>query len=281
MCVGDLRIELVPTGMFRLDGGAMFGVVPKTLWERVARPDARNRIDLALNCLLIRDDRHTLVVEAGMGEKWSAKERDIYALRSGGGIREELTRRGVAPESVDAVLLTHLHFDHAGGATVSRGDGEVVPAFPNATYFVQKTEWDFATHTNERTRASYLPGNFHPLHREGRLRLLEGETEVYPGIGVLPLPGHTPGLQGVLMRGGGRTVLFPSDLIPTMAHLPIPYIMGYDVLPLTTLETKKRILPQALRGQWRIILVHEPTTPIGVLQEAGGKMVFKAMDDAE
>lgn len=273
--LGGLSVELIPTGLFRLDGGAMFGVVPKVLWERVARPDEKNRIELALNCLLVRDGKRTIVVETGMGDKWGPKEREIYALRSTGGLPEELRRRGVNPESVDVVILTHLHFDHAGGATVARDPGEAVPAFPNATYFVQREEWEFATHANERTRASYLPENFQPLHQEGMLRLLEGEQEVLPGISVIPLPGHTPGLQGVLLRGGGRTALFPSDLIPTVAHLPIPYIMGYDVLPLTTLETRKRVLPRVLREGWKLLLVHEPATPIGVLREDSGKVTFR------
>jgi len=271
-------VELIPTGLFRLDGGAMFGVVPKVLWQRVAAPDEKNRIELALNCLLVRDGKRTIVVETGMGDKWGPKEREIYALRTSGGLPEELRRRGVNPESVDAVILSHLHFDHAGGATVADQAGEAVPAFPNATYYVQREEWEFATHANERTRASYLQENFQPLFKEGMLTFLEGEQEVLPGISVLPLPGHTPGLQGVLLRGGGQTALFPSDLIPTVAHLPIPYIMGYDVLPLTTLETRKRVLPRVLREEWTLLLVHEPATPIGVLREDSGKVTFRPLE---
>lgn len=273
--LGGLSLELIPTGRFRLDGGAMFGVVPKVLWERVARPDEKNRIELALNCLLVRDGKRTIVVETGMGEKWGPKERQIYALSSNGGLREELRRRGVTPESVDVVILTHLHFDHAGGATVAANQADIVPAFPNAIHYVQREEWEFATHANERTRASYLPENYQPLFKEGMLKFLQGEQEVLPGISVLPLPGHTPGLQGVLLRGREGTALFPSDLIPTVAHLPIPYIMGYDVLPLTTLETKKRVFPRALREEWKLVLVHEPATPIGTLREEQGRITFK------
>ena len=277
MRFGDLRVDLVPTGRFRLDGGSMFGVVPKALWNRVVQPDERNRIELAANCLLIREGRRTILVETGMGEKWSEKERDIYAVRSEGGVLGELGRRGVEAGSIDTVVLTHLHFDHAGGSTVAGADGGFVPAFPNATYWVQATEWEFATHLNERTRASYLARDFEPLQRDGRLRLVEGEAEVLPGVSLLPLPGHTPGMQGVLVKGGGRTALFPADLVPTAAHLPIPYIMGFDCFPMTTLETKKRVLAKARREAWELILVHEPERPWGRLGEAGGKLTFEPL----
>jgi len=250
----------------------MFGVVPRVLWERVSQPDERNRIELALNCLLVRDGKRTILVETGIGEKWEEKEREIYAIRTEGGLPLALERFGVRPESVDLVVLTHLHFDHAGGATVLSPGGQPVPAFPNAAYVVQRTEWDVASNPNERTRASYLRENYEPLLRTGQLRLVDGEVEIAPGVSVLPLPGHTPGLQGVLIRGGGRTALYPSDLIPTVAHLPYPYIMGFDLLPLTTLETKKRILPQAVAEGWIVLLVHEPRTPVGVLVEREGRV---------
>ncbi|HEU5181071.1 MAG TPA: MBL fold metallo-hydrolase [Candidatus Polarisedimenticolia bacterium] len=275
MRFGDLRVDLVPAGRFRLDGGSMFGIVPKVLWSRVRAADEKNRIELAANCLLIRDGRRNILVETGMGEKWSEKEREIYAVRSEGGVLGELGRRGVEAASIDTVILTHLHFDHAGGSTISDAEGRLVPAFPNATYWVQATEWEFATHLNERTRASYLARDFEPLQRDGRLRLIEGEVEVIPGLSLLPLPGHTPGMQGILMKGGGRTALFPADLVPTTAHVPIPYIMGFDSFPLTTLETKKRILATALRERWQLILVHETEHPVGTLREEGGRMAFE------
>jgi glyoxylase-like metal-dependent hydrolase (beta-lactamase superfamily II) len=270
--LGDLHVEVVTAGRFRLDGGAMFGVVPRVLWERLKAPDEKNRIELALNCLLVRSGKRTVVVETGMGEKWEAKEREIFALRSDGGILAALQAKGVSAESVDTVILTHLHFDHAGGATVPEQGGEAVPAFPNADYVVQRSEWEFAEHLNERTRASYRRENYEPIRRAGRLKLVEGEAEILPGVEVVPLPGHTPGLQGVLVRGGGRSLFYPSDLVPTAAHLPYPYIMGYDVYPLTTLETRKKILPRAAAEEWLVVLGHETATPLGVLREEGQRL---------
>jgi glyoxylase-like metal-dependent hydrolase (beta-lactamase superfamily II) len=259
-------------GRFRLDGGAMFGVVPRVLWERVSPPDEKNRIELAMNGLLIRDGKRTVLVETGMGDRWSPKEREIYALRNDPGLAAALEKLQARAESVDAVILTHLHFDHAGGATCLEASGEAAPAFPNATYFLQKSEWSFARDLNERTRASYRKDDFEPLERAGRLQLVEGEMEIFPGVSVVPLPGHTPGLQGVLIRGGGRSLLYPSDMVPTAAHLPYPYIMGFDVLPLTTLATRKAILPRAAAEGWILVLGHEVDNPVGTLIEEKGRM---------
>jgi glyoxylase-like metal-dependent hydrolase (beta-lactamase superfamily II) len=259
-------------GRFRLDGGAMFGVVPRVLWERVSPPDEKNRIELAMNGLLIRDGKRTVLVETGMGDRWSPKEREIYALRNDPGLAADLEKLQARAESVDAVILTHLHFDHAGGATRLEASGEAAPAFPNATYFLQKSEWSFARDLNERTRASYRKDDFEPLERAGRLKLVEGEMEIFPGVSVVPLPGHTPGLQGVLIRGGGRSLLYPSDMVPTAAHLPYPYIMGFDVLPLTTLATRKAILPRAAAEGWILVLGHEVDNPVGTLIEEKGRM---------
>ena len=250
----------------------MFGVVPRVLWERRSPPDEKNRIELALNCLLIRDAKRTVLVETGMGDRWSPKDKEIYALRNEPGLPAALERLEVRAASVDAVILTHLHFDHAGGATRLEGSGESVPAFPNATYFIQKSEWSFARDLNERTRASYRKDDFEPLERAGRLKLVEGEMEIFPGVSVIPLPGHTPGLQGVLIRGGGRSLLYPSDMVPTAAHLPYPYIMGFDVFPLTTLATRKSILPRAAAEGWIIVLGHETDVPVGTLVEEKGKI---------
>lgn len=276
---GDLRIDLVPAGHFSLDGGALFGIVPRVLWERKCAPDEKNRIELALNCLLIRDGKRTALVETGMGEQVTPRDREIYCFRSGRGLVKELEERGVRPESVDTVILTHLHFDHAGGAT-TRGEADArVPSFPRARYIVQRTEWEFAEHPNERTRESYRKEDYEPILRTGQMSLVEGEVEIFPGVKVVPLPGHTPGMQGVLLRGGGRTAFFPSDLLPTAAHAPYPYIMAYDLFPLTTLETRKRVFPQAAGEGWILILVHEPRTPVGVLREEGSRFRFQPREE--
>ncbi len=254
--------------------------MPRVLWERTCPPDEKNRIELALNCLLIRDGRRTVLVETGMGEQVSPRDREIYAFREeGAGLVGELEKRGVRPEAVDTVILTHLHFDHAGGATIRGEGGARVPSFPGAAYVVQRTEWEFAERPNERTRESYRKEDYEPILRAGQLTLVDGEAEIVPGVKVVPLPGHTPGLQGVLLRGGGRTLFFPSDLLPTAAHAPYPCIMAYDLFPLTTLETRRRVFPQAAGEGWTLILVHEPRTPVGVLREEGGRIRFEPREE--
>ena len=261
--VGDLACWTLEAGLQRLDGGAMFGVVPRPLWERRIAPDARNRIPLALRCLLVEHPEGLLLVDAGVGNKEDEKFADIYGVENAGhptALEDAIRETGHDPAQVRWVVNTHLHFDHAGGNTVRRADGAVEPAFPAATYVVQKGELDFAASRNERVRASYLPDNFGPLVRAGRLRLVEGELELLSGIRLLPTPGHVPFHQSVLVESGGHTACFLGDLVPTSAHLPAAWIMGYDVEPLVTLETKKRVLTRAAQEGWTLVFEHDPET---------------------
>jgi len=201
-------------------------------------------------------------VDTGIGDMWSDKERKIYAIDHGVGLLGSLAEVGVRPEDVTRVINTHLHFDHAGGNTVT-DDGEVRPAFPNAEYVVQRGEFEWAMSPTLRDRASYLRHCFAPLQEMGRLRLVEGEAEVVPGVRVRPLPGHTPHLEGILVEGAGETVVFPSDLAPTASHIPYPWVMGYDLEPLVTLRTKMDLFPEVAREGWLVVLQHEPHNPVG------------------
>jgi glyoxylase-like metal-dependent hydrolase (beta-lactamase superfamily II) len=246
----------------------MFGVVPKPLWEKRIPADPRNRIPLGLRCLLIEHPGGLVLVDTGVGNKEDAKFRDIYGIENEGregptALEDALRAAGHRPEDVRWVINTHLHFDHGGGNTVKRESGGVEPAFPNATYVVQQGELDFATSPNERIRASYLKHNFAPVTEAGRWKLVDGEVEVVPGIRVLPTPGHVPFHQSIVVADGGETALYLGDLVPTSAHLPGPWIMGYDLEPLVTLETKKRVLARAAREGWQLIFEHDPAVARG------------------
>ncbi|HEX7242897.1 MAG TPA: MBL fold metallo-hydrolase [Longimicrobiaceae bacterium] len=278
--LGDFRIHALEAGVQRLDGGAMFGVVPKPLWERRIPADERNRIPLALRCLLVETPGELVLIETGLGNKEGEKFLDIYGVENaaspGSGsadrLQEAIRRAGFAPEDVSVVVNTHLHFDHAGGNTFRDAEGEVRLSFPNARYHVQRGEWEWAHLANERTQASYLPYNYEPVMEAGRLELVQGAVEIVPGISTLPTPGHCPFHQSVLVRSGGETACFLADVVPTMAHLPLPWIMGYDVEPLVTLESKRGLLRRAVDERWLLVSTHDPTTQWGYA-EADGKGV--------
>jgi glyoxylase-like metal-dependent hydrolase (beta-lactamase superfamily II) len=280
--LGDFRIHALEAGTQRLDGGAMFGVVPKPLWERRIPADERNRIPLALRCLLVETPDALVLIETGLGNKEEAKFRDICgvdnaASRGSGApdrLQEAVRLAGFSPEDVGVVVNTHLHFDHAGGNTFRDAEGRVRLAFPNARYHVQRGEWDWAHRDNERTRASYLPDNYVPVMEAGRLELVEGAAEIVPGIATLPTPGHCPFHQSVLVRSGGETACFMADVVPTMAHLPLAWIMGYDVEPLVTLESKRALLRRAVDERWLLVSTHDPATPWGFVEEDGTRVAL-------
>ena len=268
--VGRLTCHALEGGRQRLDGGAMFGVVPKPLWQRRIPADDRNRIPLALRCLLVEHDDGLVLVDTGLGNKEDAKFKDIYGVVNEGkggrtGLEDALAELGHAPEDVRWVINTHLHFDHAGGNTYREAGGAVRLAFPRATYVVQKGELEFARHTNERTAASYLPPNFEPV----TFTLVSGEADPLPGIRCLPTPGHVPFHQSVLVESAGERVCFVADLVPTAAHLPLPWIMGYDLEPLVTLESKRRLYQRAEAEGWLLFFEHDPTVIAGRLGREG------------
>ena len=266
--------ELVPVvdGFFALDGGAMFGVVPKVLWEKAAPPDARNRIRLAMRAWLVRAAGTTVLIDAGAGGKLGPKAADIYGFDGVPALARSLAEAGVTPDGIDVVIASHLHFDHAGGFTTRDASGAVVPAFPRARYFVRQGEWDAAHDANERTRASYMPENYVPLQAAGQLVLHDDDREIVPGVRVRRTGGHTRDHQIVEITSGGETAVFVADLLPTAAHVPLPYIMGYDLYPLDTLEFKRRFLREALDGRYVLLFEHDPAIAAGRLVETDGKL---------
>ena len=266
--LGRWRVHAIYAGSQRLDGGAMFGVVPKPLWQRRIEPDERNRIPLAMRCLLIEHDIGPVLIDTGAGNKEDSKFHDIYGIENRGAegrtrLEDGLRELGVRADDVVLVINTHLHFDHAGGNTYRDASGVIRPTFPKARYVVQGGEYEYAMHTNERTAASYFPHNFVPVAQHGLFEFVDGEPELGGGIRLLRTPGHTPHHQGVLLESAGERAFYLADLVPTVAHLPLPWIMGYDVEPLVTLETKRRVLRRALDEDWLLVFEHDATIPWG------------------
>jgi glyoxylase-like metal-dependent hydrolase (beta-lactamase superfamily II) len=269
--LGSLRIHALEAGLQRLDGGAMFGVVPKPLWEKRIPADARNRIPLALRCLLVETPDALVLIETGLGNKENERFVDIYGVDNAPSpgslwpdrLQEAIAAAGFRPDDVDVVVDTHLHFDHAGGNTYRDAEGQLRLSFPRARYHVQRGEWEWAHRANERTSASYLPHNYEPVMEAGRLELVAGDVVIVPGVSVYRTPGHCPHHQSVLVTSGGETACFLADVIPTMAHLPLPWIMGYDVEPLVTLESKRALLKRATDERWLLVSTHDPFTAWG------------------
>ena len=268
--VGHLTCHALEAGRQHLDGGAMFGVVPKPLWERRIPADERNRIPLALRCLLVEHNDGLVLIDTGIGNKGDEKFRDIYGVENAGQsgrtqLEDALRELGHGPEDVRWVINTHLHFDHAGGDTWRDPSGKIGLAFPKATYVVQRRELEFARHTNERTAGSYLTPNFDGVP----FTLLDGESEPLPGIRCLPTPGHVPFHTSILIESGGERACFLADLVPTSAHLPLPWIMGYDLEPLVTLESRRGLYRRAEAEGWLMVFEHDPVVVAGRLGKEG------------
>jgi len=270
MKFGDLEFQVISDGVFRLDGGAMCGVVPRPLWERKFPPDDRNRIELAMNCILIRASGTNILVDTGAGSKLEGSVREIFGIENSL-LVERLHGYGLRPEDIHIVVNTHLHFDHCGGNT--RMDGEkAVPVFPNARYIIHKGEREHAKNPNVRDRLTYLPENYDPVEAAGQMELREGDSTVVPGVELVEVPGHTANmwcvkLTGQMSAGGAQTAFFFVDLVPTAVHLQLSWIMSYDLYPMTTLENKKRLLPLAAREGWLALFCHDARVPAAYIRE--------------
>jgi glyoxylase-like metal-dependent hydrolase (beta-lactamase superfamily II) len=290
MQLGDYRIEIIPDTEFRLDGGAMFGVVPRVVWERVCPPDELNRIRLNMNCVFIETPTERILIETGIGEKWTEKQLAMYGIFRRKPFAETLFEKtGCRPEDISIVINTHLHFDHAGGNTIlerekRRGgeggknqrpkteDRRPIPQFPNARYFVSESEFKHAENPTERDRASYLAENWQPVLESGQMELKPDVYEAVEGLIVENVRGHSETMQTWKLARGGATVYGFADLIPTRHHLPLPWVMSYDLYPTETLDFKKRFLPQAVRENWLCLFYHDFETPLCRLIEQDGKI---------
>ncbi len=262
MKFGDFELSIIRECSFRLDGGAMYGVVPKTLWSKSATTDEYNRVLLNCNLLLIDTGRAKVLVETGMGDRWSDVERERYDLHTLAAPQDAVKSAGFNPEQIDFVIISHLHFDHAGGAT-RLVDGKIVPTYPNARYIVQRGEWDFAFKANARARASYRPDDFVPLQESGQLELVDGDSQVTGGVSVRVTGGHTSHHQVVCFQSGAEKGVYFADILPTRSHLSPPWVMGYDHYPLVSCDVKSEYLARAAAENWLVVFDHEPGVPWG------------------
>jgi glyoxylase-like metal-dependent hydrolase (beta-lactamase superfamily II) len=268
MQLGDYRVEIIPDTEFRLDGGAMFGVVPRNLWSRHCPADEQNRIRMNMNCIFIDTGKDRVLIETGIGDKWSAKQAAIFGITRQRTLADSLRAlAGIEPETITIVVNTHLHFDHCGGNTKFDDSHQAIPAFSNARYFVSRAEYEHAQQPSERDRASYLPENWQPLRDSGQLTLQEANYEVVPGLTMETHPGHNRSMQCWRLSRAGQTLFGFADLVPMRAHVAYPWIMGYDLYPVETLESKKRLLPQAAREQWLCLFYHDPDAPLCRIEE--------------
>lgn len=265
--LGDFELVLVSDGTYLLDGGAFFGVVPKTLWSRKKTADENNLVRAGLNGLLVRTGDHTILVETGIGEKLDEKRTRLFGVQRHQSLPEDIAARGVDPDRIDIVINTHLHFDHCGGNT--RWEGNLaVPVFPRARYYAQRGEWEHAHRRLERDRVSYLDENYEPLMEAGQLELLDGDSQIVPGVSVQVLPGHTRHHQAVLIESGGKKCAFLGDLVPSAAHLVPTWVMAYDLFPLESIENKKCVLARAAEERWLCVFVHDAEQPWGYIRPA-------------
>jgi glyoxylase-like metal-dependent hydrolase (beta-lactamase superfamily II) len=274
LTLGDFELSIFSDGTYPLDGGAFFGVVPKIMWSRKALADDKNFVTAGLNSLLIRTGKQTILVETGMGSKLSERMVKFYGQPAQ--LLTNLAAGGVAPEDIDIVINSHLHFDHCGWNTTRDNNGKIVPTFPRAKYYAPEGEWQYAQRPSERDSISYIPDNYDPLVQSGQMTLLKGGEEIVPGISVETFPGHTAHMQAVIVESRGRTACYISDLIPTSAHVDLTWGMSFDLYPLQTIESKKQYYAKSETENWLTVFTHDAKTPWAFVEKDGlGKMVAR------
>jgi len=258
MKIGKYNIRVINSGYFALDGGAMFGIIPKPLWTKNNPTDEVNRIKLSTRLLLLESDNKKILIDTGMGDKWDEKSKRIYVIdQTENSLLKSLLSVNIKPEDITDVILTHLHFDHAGGATVFK-EGKLLPTFPNAVYHIQKKNYEWAISPTDRDRGSYIKDNFEPLAKEGMLKFIDGQNQFDDEIHFIVVNGHTFSQQLIKISDSSNTLLYCCDLFPTYSHIRLPYIMGYDLQPLITLQEKKYILEKAVKKNWKLFFEHDP-----------------------
>lgn len=276
--IGKIEVHGIRDGIFHLDGGAMFGVVPKTLWSKKCPPDSQNRITLGLNSILIKSREHLVLVETGIGKDVPPKFQKFYAVERKPGLVASIQKLGYEVEDIDFVINTHLHFDHCGGNTYKDKRGKIQPTFPQAQYIIQKGEWENAQKPSPRDKPSYIPENFLPLKSHGRLKLVEGDESITHGVEVRVIPGHTSHHQCVQVQSEGKTLIFLGDLVPTSAHVGLSYVMSYDLFPHETIKNKQKLFDKAIQKDWVFAFNHDPRYFFGKVRKKDNKYAFQALE---
>ena len=273
LTLGDFELTAISDGTYHLDGGVFFGVIPKLMWERRVKSDEKNLVPSGLNSVLVRTGDKTVLIETGLGNKLPRRLINFYGQPAK--LLDNLSAAGISPEDIDIVINTHLHFDHCGWNTVRQGD-KVVATFPNAQYYAQEGEWQHARQQHERDAVTYLSDNYDPLVSNGQMHLLKGDQQIVPGISVQVFPGHTDNMQAVIIKSGGQTACYISDLIPTTAHIDLTWVMAFDLCPLQTIDSRKRYYAQAMPEKWLTIFTHDPNTPWAYVEKAEmGRLVAR------
>jgi len=275
--LGNCQLFFLHEGAFSIDCGALFGIVPKMIWEKLVQADEMNRCEISINPLLIKTAEHHVLIDPGLGDKYSDKMRFIYNIKKDKTIIDSLNEIKLKPEDIDIVIATHLHFDHIGAGTKINADGKIVPTFPNAKYYFQRGEWEDANNPDERTKATYFKENFMPLREHGLVELIDGDVQILPNIRVEKTGGHTRHHQMVIIESDEKTAVYPGDILPSSFHLPIPYIMALDLYPVEVMEAKRQLYQRAIDGNWLIIIDHGEQVRAGYIRFDGKKYNFESM----
>ena len=274
---GNCQLFFLNDGAFSLDSGALFGIVPKIIWEKLVNADELNRCEITINPLLVKTPEHHVLIDPGLGDKYSEKLRYIYNIKRDKTLADSLKEINLKPEDIDIVIATHGHFDHIGAGTKANENDEIVPNFPNAKYYFQKGEWEDANNPDERTKATYFKENFLPLQEHGLVELIDGDVQILPQIRVEKTGGHTRHHQMVIIESDGKTAVYPGDILPSSHHLPIPYVMALDLYPVEVMEAKRKLYQRAIDGNWLIIIDHGAEVRAGYIRFDGKKYNFEPM----
>jgi len=275
--LGNCQLFCLHDGAFSLDCGTFFGIVPKMIWEKLVQADELNRCEITINPLLVKTLEHHVLIDPGLGDKYSEKMRFIYNIKNDNSVEQSLSEIGLKSEDIDIVIATHAHFDHIGAGTKANEDGKIIPTFPNAKYYFQRGEWEDALNPDERTKATYFKENLLPLQEQSLVELIDGDAQILANIRVEKTGGHTKHHQMIIIESDGKTAVYPGDILPSTFHLPIPYVMALDLYPVEVMAAKRKLYQRAIEGNWLVIIDHGEQVRAGYIRFDGKKYLFESV----